>query len=367
MIMSFEIDFLQVGTGNRSGDAIALRYSLGNNYKIHVIDGGDLESGEHMVKHIKDYYGNPSIIDSVVCTHGDEDHCSGLRKVIEHFQVNGIWINRPWKYVNDLIHYILDQRITLNSFEERLRDKFSILNEIECLANDLKIPLYDAFQGTRIGPFLVLSPSRERYLHLIPKFLEMDFSEILNILNHNASVNRTPNLIQELFNDEILQENVATSASNESSIVQIAQFYGKWILLTGDAGIQSLNEAVSYIKSKGHPPTLDLIQIPHHGSRHNISPSILNQLLVGSSLHLSNTCAIASVAKKTHTHPNPQVVNALIRRGCKVFSTQGSTLRYSINMPARYGWHPAEPHSFMTVFPEKTIFNQRLMNHSRYR
>ncbi len=64
------------------------------------------------------------------------------------------------------------------------------------------------------------------------------------------------------------------------------------------------------------------------------------------------SCAIASVAKNAHTHPNPQVVNALIRGCCKVFSTQGSMLRYSINMPARYGWHPAETHLFMTVFPE---------------
>lgn len=35
----FEVDFLNVGNG-KSGDAIPIRYSIDNNTRIHVVDGG---------------------------------------------------------------------------------------------------------------------------------------------------------------------------------------------------------------------------------------------------------------------------------------------------------------------------------------
>ncbi|MCY4223671.1 MAG: MBL fold metallo-hydrolase [Bacteroidetes bacterium] len=348
--MGFEIDFLPVGSGERSGDAIALRYRSGNNYCIHVIDGGDLESGTHMVEHIKDYYGNPAKIDALICTHGDADHSSGLRNIIENFQVGGIWMNRPWNYVNDVV--ISGQSITLNSLKKRLRRKFSIPNEIENLAIHHKIPLHDCFQGTSIGSFCILSPSKERYIRLIPQFLGLDLGERLKLSKYTDSANATQNFVHESCYEETLQENVVTSASNESSIVQIAQFAEESILLTGDAGVLSLNEAANYAETfMGGLPKLDLIQIPHHGSRHNVSPSILNKW-IGEIGYSSNTCAIASVAEKTITHPKPQVVNALIRRGCEVFSTHGNTLNYSIQMPHRHGWSSATPHQFMEIFPE---------------
>ncbi|MFT2658082.1 MBL fold metallo-hydrolase, partial [Escherichia coli] len=55
------------------------------------------------------------------------------------------------------------------------------------------------------------------------------------------------------------------------------------ILLTGDAGPVALNEAADYIQanglySKGYP---NLIQVPHHGSRKNVTPELLNRLIGG--------------------------------------------------------------------------------------
>ena len=87
--MGYEIDFLPVGDGERSGDAIAVRYGSPGRYTIHVIDGGDLAAGERMVEHIRSHYGNPRYIDAVVCTHGDDDHSSGLRKVVQAFDIGG--------------------------------------------------------------------------------------------------------------------------------------------------------------------------------------------------------------------------------------------------------------------------------------
>jgi hypothetical protein len=55
--MGYEIDFLPVGEGEKSGDAIALRFGnlFGNRNEktVVVIDGGFKETGEKLVKHIE--------------------------------------------------------------------------------------------------------------------------------------------------------------------------------------------------------------------------------------------------------------------------------------------------------------------------
>jgi hypothetical protein len=59
--MGYEVDFQAVGEGERSGDAIALRYGNLNGSRaeqtVITIDGGTLESGDELVKHIRNFYG----------------------------------------------------------------------------------------------------------------------------------------------------------------------------------------------------------------------------------------------------------------------------------------------------------------------
>ena len=65
MEQSLEIDFLAVNSGEKSGDAICLRYgdfSSAGTQNVIVIDGGTLESGRNMVKHIKDNYQTNMLI-----------------------------------------------------------------------------------------------------------------------------------------------------------------------------------------------------------------------------------------------------------------------------------------------------------------
>ena len=350
----YEIDFLHVGDGERSGDAIALRYEVAGRYRIHVVDGGDLDAGERMVEHIRTYYGNPSRIDAVVCTHGDDDHSSGLRKILEAFNVGGIWMNRPWLYAQEIVDRFHDGRITAASLERRLRDAYPILVEIESMAEARGIPIFEAFQGQRVGEFTILAPSRERYVDLIPEFSRSPEPASVSATSHwPANTFRriavaVANWIREAWDYETLEEDVETTASNESSIVQMAELEGHRLLLTGDAGIVSLNEAADCAEWLGyHLPGVRLIQIPHHGSRHNVSPSTLDRWLGprigrGATRQIS---AYASVAKGSKTHPRRKVVNALMRRGARVYSTKGEPKLFHYQMNQR-GWGPAEPESF---------------------
>jgi len=353
-MFGYEIDFLPVGDGEKSGDAIAIRYGEENDYLIHVVDGGSLDSGEEMVKHIRQYYGNPDFIEHVVLTHADNDHSSGLRKVIEEFEIGEIWMNRPWLYADETLHLFEGSNLTVEKLEKQLREAYPILVEIEDMADKKQIPIREVFQGAQIDQFTILAPSRQRYLELIPQFdrtpeaaeeatAKATLGQILG-----EALKKAAAWIAETWGKETLEEDVETSASNESSVVQIADFDGNKVLLLGDAGIISLNEAADYAELIGITlPGLSFMQVPHHGSRHNVSPSVLNrwlgeQIPKGSETRFS---AFASVAKKDEERPRRKVVNAFIRRGSRVYATKGSTKHHFNNMPDR-GWSKAVPYEF---------------------
>lgn len=120
-------------------------------------------------------------------------------------------------------------------------------------------------------------------------------------------------------------------------------------LLTGDAGIRALDKAISYADEKDETikDTVKFLQIPHHGGRHNVSPSILDRL-IGEIVDEDETIgktAFVSVAKDSD-HPLQMVVNAFTRRGVKVYKTEGNIIHHHKNMPAREGWSALEKLNF---------------------
>lgn len=370
-MVGFEIDFLPVGEGERSGDAIALRYGENGVYAIHVVDGGDQRAAEALVRHIRGHYGNPRYVDHVVLTHADDDHSSGLRAVIDNFDVGAIWMNRPWLYAADTIHLFRDTRYTLDGLTRRLRSNFPILAEIDQIAAQRGIPIYEVFQGAQIGAFTVLSPTRARYISLIPHLSRTPAPAEphpvtggiggLGLLSQRIPQTRgiggllveaarsAAEWVAETWERETLSEDETTTESNETSVVQFASFDGWTVLLTGDAGNISLHEAANYAEPRGAGlPGLWFMQMPHHGSRHNVSPSVLNRW-IGTPLaqgQSRDTTAFVSVSAGDDKRPRRKVSNAYIRRGANIHATKGSTKRHRYNMPDRPGWVASMPLEF---------------------
>ncbi len=339
--MNYEIEFLPVGNGEKSGDAILVRYGEEDNYKIMIVDGGNKESGKALVEHVKKYY-NTNFVDYVVNTHPDQDHASGLSIVLEELEVGELWLFRPWENTDFMSELFQDGRITDNSLKERFKQAFKYAYELEKIASEKNICIYEPFQGSQIGKFTVLSPSNKWYLDLL---LESNKTPEVRASNESTtdSISSFVSKILESLDVETLKEDGQTSPDNESSVVLYANFDGRGILLTGDAGIRALNKAYEYYPQLSE--NLKFIQIPHHGSRRNVAPSILNKIL-GEKGQSQNKIAFVSASKEAKKHPRPIVVNAFIRRGCKVISTEGSTIRYSHNMANRDGWSPATPLEF---------------------
>ncbi|EFP0980655.1 ComEC/Rec2 family competence protein [Campylobacter jejuni] len=350
----YEIEFIPVGSG-RSGDAILVRYGVQGNYKIMIVDGGTKESGENLVDHVKKYY-KTNYVDYVVNTHPDQDHASGLTKVLNNLEVGELWIHCPWNYAKEIIEFIddeknnytRDQRITFKSFERRLAGSYyKYAKELENIAKEKNITIKEPYKGCKIGDFEVLSPSRD--WHLFDLIINSDKTEGLGktedsrqkTLLFESLKDKIFNVVENL-NIETLKDGGVTSRENESSVILYANFNGKGILLTGDAGNEALEKAYNF--NPDIYKNLSFIQIPHHGSRKNNSPKILNQIIgkIGERPENSIT-AFVSAGENDENHPRRMVVNAFIRRGCKVIQTKGKTIQHFKNMPEREGWVSATP------------------------
>ncbi|MGN8519651.1 MBL fold metallo-hydrolase [Helicobacter pylori] len=173
---SYEIDFLPVGDGKKSGDAIAMRWWRGEwskeRQKVMVIDGGTKESGEKLVEHIKKYYKTERV-DHAINTHPDQDHASGLTEVLENLEVRELWMHRPWEHIEEIVKFVDrnsnfkgDKRATVDSIRDRFSwEYYQYAKELE------KLDSFVFYLQVNLGICLILyqTLTRQRNLNLLKK------------------------------------------------------------------------------------------------------------------------------------------------------------------------------------------------------
>ena len=286
--MPFEIDFHPVGTGSSSGDAITMRHFDGVTWRVMVIDGGYYETGDALCDHIWSVYETRHV-DHVVSTHPDNDHVGGLRKIFARMTVGSLWMHVPFLHASEILHLFHSSRWTVDGLAGALRRAYPDVTEILNLASIQGTAIYEPFQGTKIGPFTVLSPTKDMYLGLLPQFRDTPRPDqaLLHQLGHwlqgigRRITTQIRNVVREDFLTETLREGGVTAAENESSVVLGSLLDSRAMLLTADAGLRALDTALAYGSVRGFPfgGGLSLFQVPHHGSRNNISPSRLDRLV----------------------------------------------------------------------------------------
>ena len=336
--MNYEVDFLPVGEG--SGDAIVIRYGDDTEgYYLHVVDGGRTETAQTIINHINNFYPDYHI-NHMVLSHADDDHATGLVGVMEKIKVGHLWMNRPWLYASEILHHF-HGNFTLQGLIENIKDRHPYLVDLERLAVQNGTLIHEVFQGAKIGEFTVLAPTRARYVNSIPDFGKTPDrytsatagSQTFGLLRSIAEAAKK--WLEERWDLETLPEEAVTSASNESCVVQYGALNGKGILLTADVGPIGLEEAGNFGAQLGLDRS-KFVQVPHHGSRHNVTPSVLDMWLgpkqpkgavVGT--------AICSVGSNKADYPRGQVTNAFMRRGFKVYCTRTKWISHS-----RGGGHP---------------------------
>lgn len=347
MVDWFELDFLDVET-RKSGDAITIHYEISGQRMIHVIDGGFDAMSQRIIDHIVSHYANRPI-DHVVVTHPDGDHACGLRGVVERCNVGTLWMLRPWLYAEALLPHFPTYN-SVDRLASRLRQLYPYIADLERMATAKGIPIAAPFQGARIGAFTVLAPTPGRYFDCLlrsektPEVTVEVENALGGMLSGLARIGRgLVNYARGAWGYEVFSPE-ETSAENEMSVVQGAIIGGKSIVLTGDAGRRALAEAADAAWMAGIVlPGVDRFQVPHHGSRRNVSTGLLDRWL-GERLpyppaHGTETfVAMCSSAKADPDHPRKSVERALVHRGARFIATEDGDIGTRWNIPPRPGW-----------------------------
>lgn len=365
--MAYELDFIGVDKETDDATAIGMRWkNPDGSYTVGVFDGGTSAYGEALKDHMIQYYFDGQeggYIDFVICSHPHGDHSMGLRTILENFEVGKLYMNCPWDYADELYERIKDHRMTSKTLAEHLRtiyDKTAVLEE---MAQERGIEICSAFEGTPIADKLtVLSPSKEFYLEMIAEsekttmlesVSEQENAGLLHCVAEAAK--RVFNWIAEAWNADSLRENVSTQPDNETSTVILGEMDDETFLLTGDVGVRGLTQAMDYADSlgKGIRENVTVYEIPHHGGRHNVSPSIMDRMVGGIVEQGVETGKQAIVCTgQGSDHPKRMVTNAYLRRGVKVHNASGHIIQHHRGgMPSR-GWGSSTPVEFFDEVEE---------------
>ncbi|AMV47804.1 hypothetical protein ATN79_44870 [Paraburkholderia caribensis] len=356
--MKCEIEFLPVGSKSRPGDSIVARYGEEGDFRLMVVDGGMVESGQALVRHLRKQYGNDVSVEHAVLTHADADHASGLRELLNEIQVEHLWMHVPWLLAPKALHLFEKKDWDERAIRNVVRKEYDILAELFDLATKAGTRIHYPFQGNNIGPFTVLSPSSEQYTYLLPQFDKTPAPDekaieeagfwiepVIRGISEDV-LEDAQQWIDETWSTEHLRDGARTSPSNESSVILYANIASnRRIQLTGDAGVKALSWAVQYAKASGFPlRSFSFVQIPHHGSRSNVGPTVLNELFgpilpEGSQ---SKFTAYVSAPADDATHPRKMVLNAFVRRGGRVYATQGKSRVHCGGFEWRKGYSKVE-------------------------
>jgi len=360
--MGYEIDFLPVGTGTQCGDAIAIRF--GNLHAerdeqvIVVIDGGFKETGQKVVHHIYKYY-HTDHVDLAVSTHPDADHSSGLSVVLEKLKVDCLWMHLPWEHTDDIARMFKDGRITDNSVSEMLRRSLDDVRNLARIAEAKGIAVIEPFTGVQddSGHIEVIGPSEDFYEELLLDFRSTPEPRVEGSFLKRA-VEAGVGLaarVAESLHIETLDDSGETTAENNSSTILQIFVDGRRLLFTADAGIPALSYAADYIEQCGQNTVgWRFVQVPHHGSKRNVGPTILDRL-IGPKLRQEEkkATAYASVPKNgLPKHPAKRVTNAFCRRGAPVYPTNDTTIWHHQEAPNREDFGPIEPLPLYEEFDE---------------
>jgi len=324
----YEIDFFVAGEGERSGDAIALRYTTPGRAEpiVGVIDAGFLSNGEELVKHIPKYYGTDRV-DFVLSTHPDADHINGMGEVVRELDVRCLLIHRP----------------KLHGYASNTGSKPA--EELVKLAKAKGASVVEPFAGVSGygDSFVIAGPTKDFYEAMLAEqttTIKEAAAPRLSLAQRFVGTSVVKAVRRALSSFPIerdFDDADGDNPRNNSSAILSLMIDGRHLLFFGDAGVPAITDAMDFLD--GQELTKEwpkLIVLPHHGSRHNLDLSTVHRIL-GAHTDSMWGHAVASVSEESD-NPSPRVANAVGRRGYRVYATAGSGFRVPWNAPARPGW-----------------------------
>ncbi len=312
------------------GDCLLVSYGNARSPRHLLIDGGPFYSFQDrrlserltLQRRMEQLLGEGGSLELLVITHIDADHIEGAVKLLNELPaglaIKEVWFN-AWRHLlpqpEDLLGPV--QGEMLSALIDRAQLPWNIAFgggavAVEQASTAPVVVLPDGMQVT------VLSPTRKALVKLAGVWesalraegLDPDCPEAaLDRLRRSKRL-RPADLLGTTRPDVALlaedQEVEDGSVTNGSSIAILIEHEGKSCLLAGDAHPGDLERAIAaLLKQRGQARLrLDAFKLPHHGSKGNLSRSVLDRLDCSRYLISSNGSYFE--------HPDPQTIGRIL-------------------------------------------------------
>ena len=281
-----ELTFLDA----RQGDAIWVRWGEGRQL---LVDMGTSGTGRALADRFRALPEDQRAFELLVVTHVDTDHIggvlTGLVDPAEPVPVTfaDVWFN-GWEHLNGLVP--ADERSALEPMggvqgellTTWLRDHAwnDAFGRAAVVRTDTTLPRVELPDGLTVT---VLAPVQERLTELVPEWQ----LAVAAALEKGTLTDVSPGLepmgpstaptLESAVDLALLSEDpfkVDGSKANAASIALVLEHDGKRALLTGDATASELLGGLALLGAGERVP-LDLVKLPHHGSRNNVSRELV--------------------------------------------------------------------------------------------
>lgn len=322
-----------------------------------LIDGGYVSTYRKFIKpKLESLRKLDKNLNHLIVTHIDEDHISGIIKLIEEnkdgkiIEIENVWHN-SYSHIKVLddglvfsgkaldalpINYTIkdevgkiDKNISAvqGSTLASLFDSNGYNTNVLFGNQSISVEILDTITSKDIS-FKLLSPNNQKLLDLkkywkkelykkgyssdeiLTDFNEDAFEYILalekekkRLRKKNVSAEGTIN-IEHLVAEEFKEDDTAT---NGSSIAFILECGESKLLLLGDSHPSQIIDGLKrHYSSDEFPMKFDLIKISHHGSKNNTSPELLN--------YIDSENFVISTNGSSHNHPDDETIARIICR-----------------------------------------------------
>jgi hypothetical protein len=292
-----ELTFLDA----RQGDAIWVRWGEGRQL---LVDMGTSGTGRSIAERFRALPEGEREFELLVVTHVDTDHIGGvLTGLVDPEEpvpvtFKDVWFN-GWDHLNGRVP--ADERSALEPMGGVQGELFSswlrthawndAFGRAAVVRTGTELPRLELPDGLTIT---VLAPVQERLTDLAPDWRDAVVEALEKGTLTEASPGleslgpSTPPTLEGLVDLEMLSEDpfkVDGSKANAASIALLLEHDGKRAVLTGDSiaselvgGLALLRHRLGDSDGDGDRVPVDLVKLPHHGSRNNVSRELVRAL-----------------------------------------------------------------------------------------
>jgi beta-lactamase superfamily II metal-dependent hydrolase len=333
------------------GDAIVVEYGTARRLRRILIDAGTPATAHVVREWIEGLPRAQRRLELMVVTHIDTDHIGGVLKLLddppEGFDAREVWFN-GWQHLSDIMGPFDGEILSVQLKQWGAPWNQAWKGGAAVIPDDGELPSVLLAGGMRLT---LLSPGLEQL-----RKLRKEWKKVLRDagLEPGTSSGKLRKKARrkgvDILGGRLEVKSLAASpfepddaVANGSSIALLAEYEGRTVLLAGDAFAHVLEGAVGRLLAARKKRRLDLdaFKLPHHGSKGNITDSLLSRIRCSRYLFSTNGASFS--------HPDPEAVARVIAHGGR-----SPTLMFNYRCETTSDWDDMrlrKKHRYKTVYP----------------